>query len=240
MAREYTPHRFLYKAAKQSKEELSKIRRNHLSSFILIVLYAVGIFSLIFEVHPQFIYLTPLNLVISFIIVLLSHPKWDLRIASVLLICFLTGMGVEIWGVATGDVFGEYAYGEVLGPKLMGTPYTIGWNWMMLVYCVGTTVQQITDWELSPLLNSFVKSILGALLLTSLDILIEPVAIIQGFWSWSADGSIPIQNYIAWFLISFLLLMVYNLVLPQIKNKPAKTLLILQFIFFFLLGIEWS
>lgn len=238
MATEYT-YRFLYKATQKSRNELGHIKRNHLSSFILVVLYGVGILSLIFNLHPDFIYLTPINLLLSFLIIMYSHKKWDYKIFVVLLISFLFGMGMEIIGVTTGAIFGEYQYGDVLGPKFMGTPYTIGLNWMMLVYCAGATVNYITIERTSIFFNIFVKSFLGALLLLSLDVLMEPVAINYGFWSWGGDGHIPMDNYIAWFLISFFLLIIFNLLLKNLKNKVAFTLLLLQFLFFFLLGIDW-
>jgi putative membrane protein len=55
-----------------------------------------------------------------------------------------------------------------------------------------------------------IKSNLGiafasACLLVLLDILIEPVAI-YNFWSWN-ETIVPIKNYIAWFIISFIFLL---------------------------------
>lgn len=240
MARVYAPGKFLEKAAQQSRAELKNIRRNHLSSFILIVLYIVGILCIGFEVHPKFIYLTPVNLLLSFLIVLYSHLKWDGRLMIFLVLSFGVGFSIEIMGVATGEIFGEYSYGDVLGPKLMGTPYMIGWNWMLLVYCTGVAVNMISKFDYHWILNILFKSFLGAAILLSLDTLIEPVAINYGLWSWGGDGSVPMQNYAAWFIISFGLLFVFNLLFKDLKNKVALTLLVLQFLFFFLLGLEWA
>lgn len=239
MAREYMGNRFLTKAIAQSKEEINAMKHYRKVSFILIILYGVGIISLILNLHPLFIYLTPLNLLISFALVMYAHPKWEWRIILVLLISFSVGMAVEIIGVATGDIFGAYEYGDVLGPKIEGTPYAIGWNWMMLIYCTGAVVNRITYFKEHKLWHIFLKSFLGGLLLLSLDVLIEPVAIMQGFWSWGGDGNIPTQNYVAWFIISFFLLFIFNFLLKDLRNKAAFTLLILQFLFFFFLGLKW-
>lgn len=239
MARTYTPGKFLEKAARQSKDEIKNIRKNHLSTFILTVLYFVGILCIGINIHPKFIYLTPINLLLSFLIVIYSHPKWDARIILFLLLSFAVGLTVEIMGVATGDIFGAYSYGDVLGPKLLHTPYIIGLNWMLLIYSTGVVVNMISQFNYHWLLNIFLKSFLGASILVSLDILIEPVAIHYGFWSWGGDGSIPFQNYAAWFVISFILLFVFNILFKSLKNKVAFTLLVLQFLFFFFLGIDW-
>ncbi|MGB1217003.1 MAG: carotenoid biosynthesis protein, partial [Saprospiraceae bacterium] len=64
-------------------------------------------------------------------------------------------------------------------------------------------------------------------------------AIIYGFWSWGVDNIIPTQNYVAWFLISFFLLGIFNLLFKKLRNNAAFTLFILQFVFFLLLGIQW-
>lgn len=237
MAR-YMGHRFLTNAIEQYREEIYSMRNYNKVSFVLIILYTVGVVSLILNIHPKFIYLTPLNLLVSFGLVMLVHPRWDMKTIIVLLVSFFVGMTVEIIGVATGDVFGAYEYGDVLGPKLKGTPYAIGWNWMMLVYCAGVVVNQITYFKKFKPWHVVVKSFLGGLLLLSLDILIEPVAIMQGFWEWGGDGNIPMQNYIAWFIISFFLLLVFNFLLKDLKNKAAFTLLVLQFLFFFFLGLD--
>lgn len=240
MARAYTPAKFLEKAAQQSRDEFKNIKGNHLSSFVLTVLYLVGLVCIILNIHPKFIYLTPINLLLSFLIMMYSHPKWDGKIIIFLLISFVTGLAVEIAGVATGAIFGEYTYGEVLGPKIMHTPIIIGLNWMLLVYSTGVVVHMISKVDYHWLVNIVWKSFVGALILLSLDILIEPVAIYYEFWSWGGDGTVPIQNYIAWFVISFTLLLIFNTLFKYLKNKVAFALLVLQFLFFFFLGIDWS
>lgn len=223
----------------RSKQELESIQQYRKTILTLIIIYTVGVLSILFDIHPAFVYLTPINLLLSFAIVMYARRgKADIKLLSVLGVCYVVGMGVEMIGVATGDIFGEYSYGDVLGPKIEGTPWIIGLNWMMLVYCVGCTVNRIT-WNGKAQVGSiWIKSFLGALILVSLDVLMEPVAIHLGFWSWGG-GDIPLQNYGAWFIISFLLLLLFNSFLKNEQNKVAFTLLVLQFLFFFLLGINW-
>ena len=53
------------------------------------------------------------------------------------------------------------------------------------------------------------KSFLGAGMMLVIDLFIEPVAIELGFWSWT-DNVIPVQNYLAWFAISFVYMIIFS------------------------------
>ncbi len=234
MARRYTARKLIIKATSISREELEYIRKNHRSSIILLILYLVGMFCLVFNIHEDFILLTPLNLLVSLAIVLYAHQNWNIKTVAVLFLIFGMGLGIEILGVGTGLIFGEYEYGKVLGPKIWDTPVMIGVNWVMLTYCCCAALNRFF-----PEGNVFFKSFLGALALVSLDLLIEPVAIIYDFWSWGSDNIIPLQNYLAWFMISFFFLLIIQSFIKDLKNNAGFTLFNLQFIFFLVVGIRW-
>lgn len=198
---------------------------------VLTILYIVGVFGILIPIHEQFILLTPLNLLTSLGLVLIFHKNWTTSMTIFVAIAFSIGFGIEILGVQTGLVFGEYSYGKVLGPKLLGTPFMIGVNWIMLTYCSAITIQTVF-----PKLSKVIKAILGAATLVLLDFLIEPIAIQYDFWSWGGVD-IPIQNYIAWFIISFGLSFIFYQIVGGQSNKVAIALLILQFAFFGILNI---
>ncbi len=199
--------------------------------FVLIVLYVVGIFGALLPIHPDFLLLTPINLLISVGMMLWVHPDKNKNFYIFLLIAFCFGFLIEIIGVQTGFPFGNYQYGKILGPKILGTPPMIGINWLMLVYAVGVFVNTfIGD------ISDFIKALLGASLLLLLDFIIEPVAIHYGFWTWE-NPSIPLENYIAWWGISFGLCWAFYKLLGRFDNKVALCLFTLQFIFFGILRI---
>ncbi|MGB0423984.1 MAG: carotenoid biosynthesis protein, partial [Flavobacteriales bacterium] len=58
-------------------------------------------------------------------------------------------------------------------------------------------------------LNGFWTSLFSALAMTSLDFFIEPVAIQLDFWWWN-ETSIPLNNYLTWFVASFLFSLFLN------------------------------
>ncbi|MEM9823406.1 MAG: carotenoid biosynthesis protein [Bacteroidota bacterium] len=195
-------------------------------SLFLTSMYVGGLFGIALPIHPDFIYLTPFNLMVSLGIAFWFHPKWDQALFLFLVISFTTGFLVELLGVQSGLIFGEYEYGEVLGWKIGGTPLMIGVNWAMLVYASAATVQHF--W---PKAKTWVKVVMGAAAMVLLDLVIEPVAIHFDFWTWGAV-EVPIQNYIAWFLVALPLHAAFHRLLGAVTNKVAIVLFTLQFLFF--------
>lgn len=194
---------------------------------ILCILYGVGLIGLSRpDTAASILPLTALNLLLSFIIVLLSDPKKGIKLWIAMAIIMLAGFGIEVIGVATGYIFGTYSYGSVLGYRWQGTPLMIGVNWAMLCYCTFCTIDLFfAHWR------KVSKALYGAVTLVFLDVVLEPIAMRLNFWSWPND-LVPMQNYVAWGLISFGFLFFLFSFLESRTNKVAYGLLILQFVFF--------
>ena len=71
-----------------------------------------------------------------------------------------------------------------------------------------------------------------------LDFLIEPVAIRLNFWTWE-NNIIPIQNYLMWFLVAFVMQWIISYKSQLLSNKLSFVLLLSQFLFFVNL-VEWN
>lgn len=201
-------------------------RKEILAISVLTILYTVGIIGITLPIHPDFVLLTPINLLVSLGIVLAFHPVWTWQMILFLIMAYFVGFGAELFGVQTGLLFGEYRYGRVLGLKLWETPLMIGVNWMLLSYTIGVTTN-----HLLPNGHWLLKGILAALLMVGLDVLIEPVAIRYDFWSWQG-GTPPLQNYLGWFLVSLPLLCIFTKTQHRVRNKVAIALFFLQILFF--------
>ncbi|TAE38767.1 MAG: carotenoid biosynthesis protein [Runella slithyformis] len=173
---------------------------------------------------PLFRLLTPFHLLTCLVLLLLFHQSWNAATAFYCFLAFVAGFFIEVVGVHTGLIFGSYRYGNTLGYKALDVPLLIGANWLVLTYCVGTVVNSLA-------LPTIWKAACAATVITALDVLIEPVAIRNDFWSWQ-NNVIPFQNYAAWFLISWVLLLVFY-ILPFAKtNRLAIVLLLSQLAFF--------
>jgi len=217
------------KLLRQKKHEYDFSSAN-ISIFVLVVLHAVGIIGFSSGWESLFMTLTPFNLTLSLVILLLNHQDFNRAFGRFVIACFGAGLAVEIAGVATGIIFGEYHYGRTLGVKVAGVPLTIGMNWLILVYCSGVLLHKF-QWPF------WLKAALGAAIMTLLDVFMEPVAIRLDFWHW-ANEEIPFLNYKAWFIISFVLLSLFHLSSFKKINQVAVTLLVIQFAFFMLLNIS--
>jgi len=194
-----------------------------------IIFYLVGLVGLSLSRYRElFQMLTPLNLLISAFILFFYNSKWDTKHIIAFVVVLIFGYGVELLGVSTGVVFGSYSYGETLGLKIGGTPLLIGVNWLMLIYMVYLITGNLK-------IKASGQIILGAFLMVMYDLFLEPVAIRLDFWSWG--NGIPIQNYLAWWLISVLFFTIWNRMKIKVNNPIAPTLFIIQFIFFVILNI---
>ncbi|MCC6584572.1 MAG: carotenoid biosynthesis protein [Chitinophagales bacterium] len=203
----------------------------YIHSFNLIIIYIVGICGIAFTNSNQqllFLQITPLNLIITIFFTLLFHKKWNSTFIASALIVLLFGFFVEVIGVKTGVIFGTYWYGKTLGFKLLEVPVLIGANWFLLVYLISVVFNNIK--------NIFLFAGISAAVMTLLDVFIEPVAIRLDFWQWQ-NNVIPLQNYIAWYLISFLLFLFFRKVYGNTQNRIAIIVLAIQFLFFAVLNL---
>jgi putative membrane protein len=172
-----------------------------------------------------FISLTPLNLLLSCAVLLWYHPvQWHKASIAACLAVYLLSFLVEMAGVQTGLIFGRYEYGDVLGIKVLETPLLIGVNWLILIVATSS----LMDYSNLP---AWLRNLLAAALMTFTDVLIEPVAIALGFWHWFGQP-VPLQNYLAWFITAWLLIVLYRASGASSRNKMALWVLGAQFFFF--------
>ena len=195
----------------------------------LVIFYAVGIAG--FSIPSTFVLfqkLVPLNLIVSTVILFLFHPKWDKKQVVIFAVLALSGFLVEMAGTGTGLIFGSYTYGSALGIKILSTPLLIGINWLVLVYCVHSLFPTGRQKWFYPFI--------GAAMLVVYDFVMEPVAIATDMWSW-AGVTVPLKNYIAWYLVALILFSVLRFSGIQYRNAVAGWLSLIQFPFFLVLGL---
>jgi len=200
------------------------LSKKFLPHFLIILLHIVGVAGTLLPLTSELVVaLTPVNLIVSTGILLACHPGAVKSVLPPLLFCVLVGFGVEVLGVHTGFPFGRYTYGPVLGWKLLEVPLVIGVNWFLLIYAFFS----IGNFFKKPAL----RILFTALVMLLMDLLIEPVAIHLGYWSWTG-GDIPIQNYLSWFVISLVMALVMQRYQPKLFNPVSVTLILSQILYF--------
>lgn len=190
---------------------------------LVLILHVVGLLALASPLAPWVVALTPMNLLLT-AAAMAVFSKLDRRTVLFAFVVGALGYFVEVLGVWTGRVFGEYAYGDVLGFKLLNVPVLIGLNWSMLVFAIGVPLSRTS-------LPVWAKVLVGSIAMVALDLLIEPVAIHLGFWNW-AQGTIPLQNYLAWGLVSAVFFTLFFLLPLRRENPVARYVLAAQVLFF--------
>ncbi len=196
----------------------------------LVYFFTIGAFGLLFPLTREiFAYMIPYTLLFSFLLLLFFHEPIQFKAGIVFFIIALTGYFVEVIGVNSGIIFGNYYYEYALGLKILNTPLIIGINWVMLIYCVNIFTQNLA-------IHFTLKALIGAGMMLIYDIILEPVAIKLHMWQWE-NNTIPLQNYLAWFLISFVFLLLIEITNIKSQNPIAKRMLIVQLGFFLFLNV---
>ncbi len=221
---------------------LSKIQT---ATFIALLFHVIGFVGIMFFNNPFFVKTTSINLLLMFMLLLYTQSDKNKSFYILIAICFIVGIGVELIGTKTGLLFGNYSYGNVLGPSVSGVPLIIGVNWFIVIYCCGITMttllnklsSRLISAELSDSPKIKVASLVfdGASLAVFFDWLMEPVAVKLGYWKWAGSGEIPLYNYVCWFAVSIGLLFLFNRLGFDKQNKFAVHLLLIQVMFFLLL-----
>lgn len=201
-----------------------KITNRHIGIGIL-VFHLIGVTgTLLPSTREITLLLTPFNLLLSSLLIFKCQDKIEFRWIVTVVSLAIAGYLVEVVGVATGKVFGEYTYGPVLGFKLWEVPLSMALNWFLLIYIFGQLV--------APLRVPMVaKALLAGLGMVLLDVLIEPVAIALNYWRW-AHVSVPFQNYVAWFVIGSIMQVFFLKVNGNTRNEFVFYLLASQLLYF--------
>jgi bisanhydrobacterioruberin hydratase len=206
-----------------------KNKKINYSIGILVIFYIVGItgFTIPYS-RPFFSRLTPFALLLSLGFLIWFHkPGFTMKLLFVFSLIFIFSFFVEAIGIQTGLIFGEYVYGNGLGIKLFNTPVMIGLNWLMLVYCSNIISEKISG-------DKTIRLFFAAFLMVVYDLVLEQAAPLLGMWSW-AGGRIPVQNYIAWFVLAFLFHLLLQRTKTEFSNKMAAPVFVIQFLFFVVL-----
>jgi len=151
---------------------------------------------------------------------LLAHTFGDRQAMWLSLAVGAGGYLVECVGVHTGWPFGRYHYTGALGPQLLGVPIAMVGAWILTTALAHQFAKRLAT---SPR-RVPIAVVCAALLSTSLDALLDPVAVhVQGDWVWQQPGpyyGIPTSNFVAWALVS-LVFQSLLVLWPWQRGKPT-------------------
>lgn len=172
-----------------------RYRKQNWSIFLIWLFTISGILGILSSYSDWFLALTPVNLLLYLILIAIHAKRLNLTFLYAFAVPFLFGFITEFLGVNYGLIFGSYAYGENLGYKVGGVPLMICVNWGILVIVSADISLLFTK-------NKWLRAAIVGLLMMVLDLVIEVSAPRFDFWEFES-AIVPVQNYIAWFVISF-------------------------------------
>ena len=201
-----------------------------ISVFIIWLFHLCGMVGISYGNKEFFLAFTPINLFISFVLLFVNQKQLESKELKSAFLIFFIGMISEILGVNYGLIFGDYVYLDNLGVKILGVPVLIGVNWIILTFITGSLSSFIFK-------NKYVSILIGAILMIGLDLLIEPVAPLLGFWIFDLQ-IVPLQNYIGWFVIGIITQALFQFKIAEKELTFSTHLLIINAIFFAFLNYQ--
>ena len=126
-------------------------------------------------------------------------------------------LALEAVGTRTGWPFGEYDYGDALRPTVAGVPLAVGLAW----WAMAVPARDVAARLVAP---GWRRVALGAVALTAWDVLLDPQMVDEGYWTWDGGGpwrDVPLSNYVGWFLVSVVVMVVLDRLLPGSGRGPA-------------------
>ena len=199
------------------------------SLIAMVTFHFFGVLGIWSSLKALFLCTTPFVLLLSTMCLFLNFEKVSKRLLSLFLICAAIGYSAEVIGVQTGYLFGDYYYGENLGPKIVGVPLTIAINWASLCIASASIMSRLH-------VSRPLRIVLAALIPVAIDMMIEPLCSKLDFWHWTS-GQIPVFNYVTWLGFSLIFCAIYMVSQIELKNRFAKYYLLIQVTFFGLLNL---
>lgn len=149
-------------------------------------------------------------------------------LAAMGVVYVVTGLA-EGLGTNFGLVFGPYHYSNVWFFHVFGVPLVvpIAWETLMVpsfylsLYIIPAEVFALAkSWWQKAIAYGLLASV-GALFLTAIDLLLDPIAAGIGSWNWHVNGQYvdymyggePIMNWIGWFFVGLAVMFSYRLIL---------------------------
>ena len=145
---------------------------------------------------------------------------------------------IETVGTITSIPFGDYRYTDKFGPTLwpgstlLTVPITIPLAWHVIITNALFIVRAV-----APHLSRLAEALAAAAICTAYDFILEPFATkVKGYWIWNG-GSVPILNYISWFVLSALLIRLFAPTFStRFRHDPRPWIVLACTVLIFLAG----
>ncbi|MDD2367247.1 MAG: carotenoid biosynthesis protein [Desulfuromonadaceae bacterium] len=187
----------------------------------------------------------------AFLLVAVPHIGWK-RVARFTVAGYCIAFSSEWLSINTGFPYGWYYYIDMTSSYelwVAGVPFFDSISYVFLAYCSYSTalfiLSPLKSWrwnivtlETRRIRRSFSALLLGSVLQTCLDIVIDPVALqghrwflgqIYGYYKPGIHFGVPLSNYAGWLLTSLCLIATLQLIDAKEQDQTAKVGLFIPF-----------
>jgi len=132
----------------------------------------------------------------------------------------LLAVGFEYLGIHTCFPYGCFVYGDVLGAKLWDTvPWTVFVWWTPLIIWIYAILRKYLQ-------SRWLIIVIWAVLLTLIDMVLDPGAVLLGFWAFDAGGwyyNIPRSNFLGRLVSGLVGMAVASILLARGKTTVQRS-----------------
>lgn len=153
-----------------------------------------------------------------------------INMVSFIVISIILSATLEIIGTNTGWLTGKFKYTDRACPlpSILGVPLCYPLAWCGLVYTgMWTAICFTTDINPAGFGIGLPTILLTAVLVTLLDVILDPIAVHEGRWVWEKPGrfyGVPFSNFRGWFITSLIIILVFVLTAnPVFISKNLST-----------------
>jgi uncharacterized membrane protein len=177
----------------------------------------------------------------AYLVAAVPHLGWK-RVAAFTFLGYLTAFASEFSSINTGFPYGWYYYIDRTSSHelwIAGVPFFDSLSYVFLCYCSYATALFILSplkfarknlilLETLSIRRSLSALVLGSLLQTYLDIIVDPVALQGRYWflgeiyGYREAGhhfGVPLTNYLGWFLVSGMMIFI----LQRLASRKGRT-----------------
>jgi len=184
-----------------------------------------GFFVAKMPVRPELAVISSVFVVLFALPSYLAAIRWlgAQRAARLLIALGVFAIVLESFAVATGVPYGRFIYGDKIGAKVLGlVPWTVPFAWTPLLLASMTLAARWSRGTIG-------RAVWSGLVLVAIDLVLDPAAVDQGFWTWQHPGSyyqVPASNFVGWFLSGVAGSLLFQWMAPvSNRNRPPLQML---------------
>ncbi len=152
-----------------------------------------------------------------------------INMISFIAISVILSATLEIIGTNTGWMTGKFKYTDRACPlpSILGVPLCYPLAWCGLVYTgMWTAICFTTDFKTGNFEIGLPVLLLTPVLVTLLDIILDPIAVHEGRWLWEKPGrfyGVPLSNFRGWFVTTLIIILSFTYALrPELQMNDLS------------------